>query len=94
MYAPDSSRRRKVSVERPFFPTATQRTRLALGLSARSSAKRAADDLGVERACEPTIPGERDDRDRLDLSRCSRSGSRTDDAARPTPAMSSFIVSA
>ena len=28
------------------------------------------------------------------LSRCSSSGSRTDDAARPTPAMSSFIVSA
>ena len=85
-----------MSVERPFLPTATQRTVLPSASQRALERERAAEDLRVERAGEAAVARQRDDRDRLDalaLLRAAAARAPTT-RARPTPAISSLIVSA
>ena len=88
--------RRKVSVERPFLPTASQRTSLPSCAQLALERERAPQHLRVERAGEPAVARERHDGHRPTSPRAAASSGRprTELAARPTPAISSLIVSA
>jgi hypothetical protein len=93
--APSSSRRRKVSVERPFFPTPSQRTVCPSEVSWRSSANARRITCALNAPARPRSPVSGTRSVAEVVSRCWRSGSpRTEPAARPTPAISSRIVSA
>ena len=93
--APSSVRRRNVSVERPFFPTPSQRTVWPSACSRRSTAKARRITCALNAPARPRSPVSGTISVDAVSSRCWSSGSRwTEPAARPTPEMSSRIVSA
>ena len=95
MNVPSSSLRRNVSVERPFFPTPSHRTVWPSPWSWRSSANARRMTCALNAPARPRSPESGTISVAAVVSRCWRSGRpRTDPAARPTPAISSRIVSA
>ena len=83
------------SVDRPFLPTATHRTFLPSAASALSRLNARRTTWPLNAPASPRSPVSGTIRTVSTVSRCCKSGRlRTDDAARPTPAMRSLIVSA
>ena len=87
-----SSRRRKVSVERPLLPRRPS-GRPSPPCSVRSSANARRRIWALNAPARPRSPVSGTIATVSTVSRCSSSGRRTEEGA-PTPAMSSFIVSA
>ena len=88
--------RRNVSVERPFFPTPSQRTVCPRAWSSRSSANARRVTCALNAPGEAAVAGQRDDERRRGLLALlqQRQAHGPEPAARPTPAISSRIVSA
>ena len=74
--AVSTSKRRKRSEERPRLPPTSQRTAIPSACSSCSSANDVAQHLGVERAREAAVAGQRQDRDRARLAAAGGAAAR------------------